>query len=656
MTSRIIALTTLLAACGGAAGLDDARFATGSTSMVTAKEGAVLYAVNVDEGSLSRLDAGSGDLSEVDLGAEPIRVARVGDELWVTLRGERSIAVVIDQDGTLVVDATIDVGSEPYGIVASEDGKRVYVAVSQEGQVIELHGRKKTELRRFDVMHDARWLALHPSDRVLFVAGPYGDRIAWIDLVEGAVETREQPGATRPTEHGIIDLTGRFTGDPAVTPDGGRVAFPMLYVDKETSVDTPEDERPSRDGYGSSGVDVSRMNPSLWEIETDPESGVPETDPNDESLVFLAGTLVGENERSQQILRSFPSGVQAHPSGSEWVVSFEGSAAVAVVSLDGATGLSGEVAVAPSADVDPREGGEFFGNSNPLANGFLVRPMRFAAVQMGPASVAFLDDEDAAYVHSWLDRSVARLPMNDMQAQLDELRDGQDRFQASPVALAGRRLADSALDPDVEEGRRLFFSAIDPRMAGRGAGVSCSTCHFDGRNDGLTWTLDGQLRQTPSLAGPVQDTAPFTWSDEVASVADEAMLTTSLRMGGGLDAHDAELVQAYVEWSRLPDTTSQASAVQVKLGREVFERAEVGCASCHRGEALTDNGFHLLYGMEPTQTPTLRGIAATAPYLHDGSSPTLRDLLERLRDGSMGDTSSLSAKELDALEAYLKSL
>jgi hypothetical protein len=47
---------------------------------------------------------------------------------------------------------------------------------------------------------------------------------------------------------------------------------------------------------------------------------------------------------------------------------------------------------------------------------------------------------------------------------------------------------------------------------------------------------------------------------------------------------------------------------------------------------------------------------ATRPYLHDGSSPTLTDLLELVRDGSMGDTSSLSAEELDDLEVYLRSL
>jgi cytochrome c peroxidase len=52
----------------------------------------------------------------------------------------------------------------------------------------------------------------------------------------------------------------------------------------------------------------------------------------------------------------------------------------------------------------------------------------------------------------------------------------------------------------------------------------------------------------------------------------------------------------------------------------------------------------------------LRRVSATAPYLHDGRAATLRDLLALCADGSMGDTSMLSAGELDDLELYLRSL
>ncbi len=54
-------------------------------------------------------------------------------------------------------------------------------------------------------------------------------------------------------------------------------------------------------------------------------------------------------------------------------------------------------------------------------------------------------------------------------------------------------------------------------------------------------------------------------------------------------------------------------------------------------------------------TPSLSGVAATPPYLHDGSALTLRGVLEATR-GKMGDISSLSSDDEDALVEYLRSL
>lgn len=60
-------------------------------------------------------------------------------------------------------------------------------------------------------------------------------------------------------------------------------------------------------------------------------------------------------------------------------------------------------------------------------------------------------------------------------------------------------------------------------------------------------------------------------------------------------------------------------------------------------------------------TPTLRGVASSAPYLHDGSAPTLRDVLEKLKGpgqgpGHMGDITQLTDAQIDALVEYVRSL
>jgi cytochrome c peroxidase len=53
------------------------------------------------------------------------------------------------------------------------------------------------------------------------------------------------------------------------------------------------------------------------------------------------------------------------------------------------------------------------------------------------------------------------------------------------------------------------------------------------------------------------------------------------------------------------------------------------------------------------KTPGLRGVAQTAPYFHDGSAHTLREVLD-VYAGRI--TPALSAAEKDAVVAYLKSL
>jgi cytochrome c peroxidase len=56
-------------------------------------------------------------------------------------------------------------------------------------------------------------------------------------------------------------------------------------------------------------------------------------------------------------------------------------------------------------------------------------------------------------------------------------------------------------------------------------------------------------------------------------------------------------------------------------------------------------------------TPTLRFLYDSAPYLHDGSAATLRDVLTTKNPSDKhGVTSHLTAQELDDLIAFLSAL
>ena len=217
-------------------------------------------------------------------------------------------------------------------------------------------------------------------------------------------------------------------------------------------------------------------------------------------------------------------------------------------------------------------------------------------------------------------------------------------------------LAGKGLDAALEHGRRLF-TATDGRMAADGR--ACASCHTDGRDDGLVWQTPEGKRQTPMLAGRLADTAPYGWTRDAKTFHDYVKETVTRLRGKGFSKPELDDLQAYVMSLKAPPkvVADEEKSKVVKHGAEVFASSEAGCASCHTGDALTDNLKHAVDAKDKTQfaTPSLRFVGGTAPYFHDGRYANLRDLLTS-SDPNMGKGKDLPAKDLDALEAYLTSL
>ncbi|MBZ0234772.1 MAG: cell surface protein, partial [Deltaproteobacteria bacterium] len=83
---------------------------------------------------------------------------------------------------------------------------------------------------------------------------------------------------------------------------------------------------------------------------------------------------------------------------------------------------------------------------------------------------------------------------------------------------------------------------------------------------------------------------------------------------------------------------------------------EAGCSDCHEGALLTDRSLHTLPGTTaPIDTPSLVGLAASAPYYHDGSAETLDELLRSYGTGrEMADLESLTLDQRADLKAFLE--
>jgi len=88
----------------------------------------------------------------------------------------------------------------------------------------------------------------------------------------------------------------------------------------------------------------------------------------------------------------------------------------------------------------------------------------------------------------------------------------------------------------------------------------------------------------------------------------------------------------------------------------------LGCVSCHQGVNIGGNLFQRHGIFQPLasplpeilRVPSLRNVASTAPYFHDGSAPTLEEAVRRM--GAAQLNSVLTAPQVAAIVAYLRTL
>jgi hypothetical protein len=140
-------------------------------------------------------------------------------------------------------------------------------------------------------------------------------------------------------------------------------------------------------------------------------------------------------------------------------------------------------------------------------------------VPAGPTGIAVSRDGKTAWVYSALDHQLVPIEAT-LSGSAQVLAPGE------PITLTGDTLSEDAV-----RGRKLFFSARDPRM--NTVGISCATCHVEGREDGHTWNFTEGPRQTPLLAGrKLSKTAPYHWGGEFPDFVAFASHTIGKRMGG----------------------------------------------------------------------------------------------------------------------------
>lgn len=265
-------------------------------------------------------------------------------------------------------------------------------------------------------------------------------------------------------------------------------------------------------------------------------------------------------------------------------------------------------------------------------------------------------------------------------------------------------------------GKALFF---DPRLSGNGS-VSCASCHNPslGWSDALGTGIgiNGQRlpRNSPTVVNVAYNTQ-FMWDGRFPSLEKQAIgpLEAQQEMSAdfkhmklmldSLQGYRAMFEKAYPGEPMSEQTVAKALAafertvvsngsrfdkwlagdrraitVQEWRGFQLFKASDKGnCMACHSGPNFTDNGFHNIGVAQETpdhgrfkvralpsmksafKTPTLRDIELTAPYFHDGSAATLRDVMvhyNRGGDKRAAGTISPEVRELNLTDAEIEDM
>ena len=256
----------------------------------------------------------------------------------------------------------------------------------------------------------------------------------------------------------------------------------------------------------------------------------------------------------------------------------------------------------------------------------------------------------------------------------------------------------------VSLGKHLFF---DPRLSGSNF-ISCSTCH----NPALGWS-DGQKtavghgmqvlgRATPTIINTAYQPTQF-WDGRAKTLEEQALgpIVAAGEMNQSLDelveelkaitgyvdmfeaaypgegitsntiaksiaAFERTIVATESDFDRWLKGDKNAMSEEAVRGFAVFE-GRGNCSGCHAGHNFTDNKFHNI-GLEGVEnlgryeidkkanqkkafkTPTLRDIARTAPYMHNGAYATLEEVVEHYDVGGFDNGAEISEDLKPSLE------
>ncbi|UTE78825.1 beta-propeller fold lactonase family protein [Rossellomorea sp. KS-H15a] len=617
--------------------------AVNSDNILQNKEGTELYIANLDANTVSIVNEKTQKVEEeIPVGKEPVQLALSPDEdrLYVSCRYDNKIDVISLEEGK-VVDS-YEVGKEPFGLLTSQNGKTLYVANYRESTIMMVDVKSGDVTETIPVHDRPRTLAETADGKKIYIPHYLSGEISVLDAEKKKVaktfKLADSPDVSdRKKSQGIPNTLEQFV----IAPDGKTAWIPHLVTNVDTPIQFEETIFPA-----ISIIDVEK----------------------DEELVNERKELFDEinvlDSKNETMIVSNPYDVAFQKDGSKAYVVMSGSEDLVVFDL--------------------KRGGN--------ATQILRR-----IEGDNPRGILLNKDGETLYVHNAMSHDLATIDSGgeSVHSRAKKLNDNISLIKKDP------------LDPQIRKGKTIFYSANSEEFEADITGnnwMSCASCHSDGEINGLTLMTGKGQRNVPTNV-QTSENGLFLWDGSRDDFTDY-LLTVQGEMGGMMKYEPGEELPANVEKMyddlfaflkepqsfpvpQSPYKENGELTSSAKEGKALFE-GKASCISCHSGSQFTDsvkatgedgklttdvtdylhdigtaNRYDMSTKGDPRakftnprdgksfDTPSLVGVWATGPYLHDGSAGTIEEsILGHQYEGK----SELSQIEMSKIADYVRSL
>ena len=584
-----------------------------------------------------------------------LKVTPDGKNLLITAH-ERNHLIIYDVKNRNM-KASIPVGIWPHSIAVDNSGEKAYISNhwSQNVSVIDLDAQEVVST--IEVGSGPSDLVIGMQGEYLYVNNSFDGNLSIIEL-SSEKEVRRIP-------------TGNFPIGIDISPDGEKVyvthrrSIPVPFrkppITEVAIIDTKYKQVTERKEIHSAHImeNISFTPSGDLAIFTliRPKNLVPSTQIEKGWMITEGIGIIetGENGKVAQLLldepnRYFPDpyDVVISPNGKKAFVSHAGVDYISVLDIEALRDIMSN---------STEEQLSMYANHMGMSSRFVIDRIETGP---NPKGMAVSPDGSKIYIAERYADQVSVLDVQSLEIK--------DRFD-----LGGPKTTTM-----VRQGGRLFFNAGRTFQNQ----YSCSTCHPDGSEDGLTYDLTGtgrDLENTITLR-ELSNTSPFKWNGKNVSVYMQCGMRFS-KFVTRTESFNPEELNAVVAFmfQKLENPPNIKQLPGGKLtepqerGRIIYERTMTNdgraipekdrCITCHPPPYFTDRSLTAVGSSFETDkeeffdTPKLNNIVETAPYLHDGRAKTLEEIWTVYGEkDTHGYVNDLTKQELNDLIEYLKSI